>query len=275
MYSNLFKRLFLFLFFGVYCFIYPSSLFLLATNSVPVGTEWMATLMLALVGLAATAWMVLNYGLGRGLAAGAAMLVGGFAVETVGVSTGFPFGAYTYTEALAPKLLVVPIGITSAWMMIVLSSFFMSRFVVARLWPHRGLASVVCLSAALTVLSDLVMEPVAVHIQGYWLWRDGGAYYGVPTSNFVAWTVVSLLLVLLLALIVGERRLDALKARSVEYQYRFVPIALYLMNLAMFTIVNLTHLNYLAGCIGLGVGLVCGLLLARASGLMQRRPLFA
>src|SRR3954454_20835073 len=45
---------------------------------------------------------------------GAATL-GGFAVEAVGVATGFPFGVYDYSGELGPRLLGVPLIIPLAW----------------------------------------------------------------------------------------------------------------------------------------------------------------
>src|SRR5918912_3267587 len=49
----------------------------------------------------------------RGPRAAAALVatatLGGFAVEAVGVATGFPFGTYDYGGPLGPKLLGVPL----------------------------------------------------------------------------------------------------------------------------------------------------------------------
>src|SRR3982751_3694029 len=57
--------------------------------------------------------------LSRGWRAAAALVgtatLGGFAVEAVGVATGFPFGTYDYSGQLGPKLLGVPLIIPLAW----------------------------------------------------------------------------------------------------------------------------------------------------------------
>lgn len=265
MYVTKTRRFILFGAFAVYCYIYPSSLFLLLTDSVPAGMEWMATLMLVLVGLIATGWVVVNYGFARGCRAALAMLGGAFLVEAVGVTTGFPFGQYEYTNALSLKLLVVPVGIMFAWLMIILSSFFTVRFIVERLWPRRGLPTVVCLSAGLALLSDLLMEPVAVYVQHYWTWIDNGTYYGIPTSNFIAWAIISLGLISVLARIMGDTQSEPDQPKP-GHRYNFLPVTLYLMNLVMFTGVNLSHGNLLAGGIGIFVGSACALLVWRARG---------
>src|SRR6478672_12002981 len=98
------NKIVLFIAFGIYCFIYPSSLFLLVTDQVPPGTEWMATLMLVIQGIVATAWAIANYGALRGFLAALAVLALAFTVEAIGASTGFPFGHYSYTDVLYPKL---------------------------------------------------------------------------------------------------------------------------------------------------------------------------
>lgn len=248
------NRIGLFSAFGVYCFIYPSSLFLLMTDQVPAGTEWMATLMLVIEGLVATAWAVANYGALRGSVAALVALGLGFVVEALGASTGFPFGPYSYTEVLYPKLFVVPVGIMFAWLMIILASFFTARFILDRVRPGHGEGAVIVFSAILAVISDLLMEPVAVHVQHYWVWRGTDGYYGVPVSNFLAWLVTSLILALLLSKIIGQGKQTG---RPKGSRYSFIPPALYLMNLVMFTLVNLSHAYYLAG--GIGVAVAAGL----------------
>ncbi len=260
--ANRVKRLCLLASFGIYCFIYPSSLFLLITDSVPVGTEWMATFMLALEGLSATAWVVINFGARRGLLASGLLLLGGFAVEEIGVSSGLPFGQYYYTEALSPRLLDVPVGIMCAWLMVMLASFYTARFLVERLLPRQGWPVIVGLSALLAVLSDILMEPVAVHVQHYWVWQDGGSYYGVPWTNFAAWAVISAGLVLVMVGLTKSKNADS---KANQSRYGFLPMALYHMNLFLFTTINLTHHFYLAGAIGIVLGGINGFLLWKAS----------
>lgn len=261
--SKRFIRIVLFICFGVYSFIYPSSIVLLMLDRVPVGTEWMASLMLFLEAGVAISWVAYNYGLKRGLLATGTILVAGFAVETLGVLSGFPFGRYYYTEIMQPQVGVVPIAITAAWIMIVLASFYTAHYFVRRLWPERGLPTIILLGGALTVLSDMMMEPVAVYVQRYWLWQDHGFYYGIPTANFLAWAVISLFFMLVLVYLTGELRLVSKPAFSVEqhqppkFSYSFIPLALFLMNLTFFTAINLTHNNYLAGLLGFLTGLSC------------------
>lgn len=241
--------------FGAYCYLYLFSLFLQATDQVPPGTEWMASLVLVIEGLAAACWVGVNYGARRAWAAALVMLAGGFLVETAGSLTGFPFGRYSYTPVLYPKLLVVPVGIGFAWLMTILASFFCARFLLGRLKFRGRLALLIFLSGGLATASDLLMEPVAVYLQNYWNWQDKGQYYGVPLSNFLAWWVFSSLMSLLLRSI-----LEKPPSRSPEkFRFGFIPILLFTMNLFLFATVNLTHGFYLAAGIGLGLLVLSGL----------------
>jgi bisanhydrobacterioruberin hydratase len=241
-----FYRIMLIIFFGIYGCLYPGSLYVLFTNQVPEGSEWMASLLLFAMGSAALMWVTVNFGLKRGFLAGLTVLFLGFLVETIGELTDFPFGAYQYTDVLAPKIGVVPIPITFAWFMIVLSSYFTARLIANSIFPQSGQGIIITLAVVLAVASDFLMEPVAFHVQNYWVWEKGGFYYGVPAVNFVAWAAVTLVMVLVFL------KLTRLKTATLEkpFVYSFVPPALYLMNLFMFTGINLTQGYFGAAVIG-------------------------
>jgi len=83
----------------------------------------------------------------------------------------------------------------------------------------------------------------------------------VPLSNFVAWLATSLILVMVLSRIMGHGKLMGRRERR---HYNFIPMALYLMNLVMFALVNLTHAYYFAGGLGITMaGLLIFLLLKK------------
>jgi putative membrane protein len=229
--------------FGVYCFVYPFAMLLLSLDLMPFGMEWMSSLLLAMLGLTAGAWLWLNFG-GAGLAVGTLIFAMGIALEYVGVSTGVPFGSYRYTGVLVPGLPGgVPLAIGFAWLMVVVAGFFTAQRVLN--WEsgigNRELVGVSVVSAALVVGMDMLLEPVAYHVKGYWEWMEAGAnYYGVPWSNFAAWFGAALLMSLLLGAV--------LKPRSVRWGW--VPLALYIMNVVLFGVVNVAHGLWVPGVIG-------------------------
>ena len=60
------------------------------------------------------------------------------------------------------------------------------------------------MAATLVLLLDLQIETVATKINQYWIWLDGGPYYGVPTANFVAWWLTGLAMALVVAMVLGR-----------------------------------------------------------------------
>jgi len=57
------------------------------------------------------------------------------------------------------------------------------------------------IGATMALNVDDSLDPVAVsqHIPS-WVWIDGGPYFGIPLSNFIAWFIVTFLAVLLFRL---------------------------------------------------------------------------
>jgi uncharacterized membrane protein len=111
-----------------------------------------------------------------------------FFAEYVGVSTGFPFGAYVYTSTLGFKLLGVPVAITMAW--IVLLGYVWTG--TSRL--SSGPVVRAAISAFWMTAIDLVVDPLAAGPLSYWRWIDGGIYFGIPFTNFLGWFSVSFVL---------------------------------------------------------------------------------
>src|SRR5690606_38376651 len=57
-----------------------------------------------------------------------------WAFEAVGTATGFPFGAYTYTDKLQPQIAHVPLLIPLAWFMMLPASWLMASLI----YPPRS-----------------------------------------------------------------------------------------------------------------------------------------
>jgi uncharacterized membrane protein len=119
----------------------------------------------------------------RGLALSATAAAIGFGAEVAGVATRRPFGHYAYSGRLGPRVAGVPLLAAAAWTM-------MGRpaWVVAGLCARRRVARVPLAAAALTAW-DVFLDPRMVR-EGYWSWPGGGAFEGVPASNFAGWFAV-------------------------------------------------------------------------------------
>ncbi len=140
--------------------------------------------LLAAVALCATAAAV---GWRRALVSAVAATVVGVAVEAVGSRSGLPFGEYRYTRALQPQVLGVPVVVALAWAGMGLPAWAVAGRLV-RSTPAR-----ISVGAAALTGWDLFLDPQMV-AEGYWVWPGGGAYRGIPLSNFAGWLLVSALL---------------------------------------------------------------------------------
>jgi bisanhydrobacterioruberin hydratase len=125
----------------------------------------------------------------------------GYAIEAIGVVTGLPYGSFYYGDALGGRLLgLVPYLLPISYAPLVIGA-------VAASWNdslvnHR--VFFIFRAALLLVLMDGVLDPGAAFL-GFWIWPEGGAYYGVPLSNYAGWLLSGALAAALL-LAVGRWR---------------------------------------------------------------------
>ena len=110
--------------------------------------------------------------------------------ENVGVRTGFPFGPYYFTDVMGPKILAVPIMLGLAYVGMAYLSFTLARLILDNVGAPPGGSLVVALpvvAAVIMVAWDLCLDPVWSTIVRAWIFPGGGAYFGVPISNFAGW----------------------------------------------------------------------------------------
>jgi uncharacterized membrane protein len=125
------------------------------------------------------------------------IIVLSLAIETCGALTGFPFGAYAYTDKFGPVLGVVPMTIPLAWHVVLTNALLVVRTLAPHL-PRWGEAAAV---GVIATLYDMILEPFATHVKGYWQWHGGT----VPVQNYIAWFVIGAVLVFAFAPTAGNR----------------------------------------------------------------------
>lgn len=160
------------------------------------GTRAAITVATVLLGYAMS---VTHAFLTRGRRAAAALIatatVGGFAVEAIGVATGFPFGTYDYSGELGPKLLDVPLIIPLAWTWMAWPAWVAATYVTNR--PAVRIA----LAALGLAAWDLFLDPQMV-AEGYWRWHSPTPALpgvpGIPIGNYLGWLGFALVLMLAL-----------------------------------------------------------------------------
>jgi lycopene beta-cyclase len=147
----------------------------------------------------------------RILASLAAIAAFTWAVEFLGSATGFPFGDYSYTQAMQPQLGGVPVIIPLAWGMMLIPAWAVSQVILQPYHSRLG-SAYPFIFAAVSGLAftawDLYLDPQMV-ARGLWEWDSAaggsfaggsfaGGYFGIPWSNYLGWWVSSTLLTLLL-----------------------------------------------------------------------------
>jgi bisanhydrobacterioruberin hydratase len=103
-----------------------------------------------------------------------------YAIEAIGVATGLPYGTFYYGDALGPRLAgIVPYLLPLSYAPLVVGA-------VAAAWGTRLRLLHILYATLLLVWMDAVLDPGAASLS-FWVWPQGGVYYGVPLSNYAGW----------------------------------------------------------------------------------------
>jgi putative membrane protein len=101
-------------------------------------------------------------------------------IEIAGVKTGIFFGSYLYSDVLGFAFYGVPLIIGFNWLMIIMASINIAQS------AERNFVLTAILAATLSVIFDLVLEPVAVKLN-YWSW-EGNI---IPLKNYYSWFIIA------------------------------------------------------------------------------------
>ncbi|MFA9416456.1 bisanhydrobacterioruberin hydratase [Natrinema sp. HArc-T2] len=121
-----------------------------------------------------------------------------YAIELVGVRTGWPYGTFEYGISLGPMVGgEVPLALPLFFVPLVLNAYLLTLLALDE-WAGRLVPR--AFSAITAVLAiDLVLDPAAVAI-GFWSYLPPGGYYGVPASNYWGWLLSGAIAVVLVDL---------------------------------------------------------------------------
>jgi putative membrane protein len=149
------------------------------------------TLSVAAQSLAVLQILVRSWGIRRTAAVVALVVLAAWLVEYIGSTTGYPFGAYHYTDKLQPQVGGVPALIPLAWLMMLPPAWAVAQ----RITAGRSKAAFVLVSALAFTAWDLFLDPQMVG-WGLWTWEAPGTfhYFGIPWINFLGWLVASALI---------------------------------------------------------------------------------
>lgn len=112
-----------------------------------------------------------------------------FAVEVIGVQTGFPFGDYAYGWRLGPHFYDTPPMIGVLWLVTLSGAAYWSEKWLPDDSPRGSLWTRALVTATLMLVLDIIMEPVAM-MADFWNWNGDT----VPLRNYAAWWTIAFVL---------------------------------------------------------------------------------
>lgn len=153
--------------------------------------------------LAAHAWSAVRaLGARRAAALTGIVWAVAFAAEWASTRVGVPFGFYFYTEATRGRELYlsnIPLFDPLSFPFLAWAAYALALVLTAGRGGaeagRRTAPATLLLTVALFVLNDVIIDPLAVRGDRWFLGRifeypNGGAYFGVPLWNFAGWAVV-------------------------------------------------------------------------------------
>jgi uncharacterized membrane protein len=182
--------------------------------TVAIAAGWIASMFIPGIGvpliLAEVAFLVLHGGWRYGWRAIGVFIVAGLvisnALENLSIKTGFPFGHYHYTGG--GKLFQVPWYIGPAYLATGYFAWILATTLLAdvhRRSPWLTTIGTPLVGAFAMTAWDLAMDPSRSTINQWWIWENGGGFFGVPLVNFLGWTFTVYLYMQVFALYLRSR----------------------------------------------------------------------
>lgn len=136
--------------------------------------------------------------------------------ENLGVETGFPFGFFEHSPDLGPRLFNIPWLATPTYMAMGFISWMVAQVLLDRTarasWAGQ-VAGASVIAAFVFTMWDFSNDAVFHTVNGAFWYREAGAFFGVPTSNFAGWLLVTFLIYGGFGLILARRAGNGADAR--------------------------------------------------------------
>ena len=178
----------------------------------------------------------------------AALAAYSYAIEIVGVTTGWPYGHFEYGVSLGPMLGGVPLALPVFFLPLVANAYLLCLLLLGS-FADRALPRLLSV-IALVLAMDVVLDPGAVAL-GFWNY-GGGAFYGVPWSNYAGWVLSATVAVVVLDATFDR---DALAARLANCEFALDDMVSFVL---LWGGVNAIYGNWLPVAVAavIGVGLL-------------------
>lgn len=191
---------------------------------------------------------------------GAGILVA-YALEEFGVHTGIIYGRYYFTSMMGPKLDVIPVALVCLWILLLYLAYTITNLIldgspVQTNFSHSRIIFGAIMGALVVTTIDLNADPFAAE-NGWWVWQDGGAYFGVPYHNFVGWFFVAFVSYIVHGYQLRREELPNLtEAKKSTKILSAAPLAIYAVAALAFLLINFNGQLGLITIYALGIPLL-------------------
>ncbi len=190
----------------------------------------------------------------------------GAGIHALGAATQIPFGPFTYLEEAGPTIFgTVAWPMPFLWVMAILNSRGVARLILR---PWRKLRSygfwLIGVTAALTLLFDVALEPFATTVKHYWVWhptRLPMTWGGAPMTNFFGWALTALLILAFATPALIDKRQQRSTHRPPDYH----PLATWLLTMMLFAVGAATKQLWLATGVCAGIGFAVAVFAVRGA----------
>jgi uncharacterized membrane protein len=220
--------------------MFPVGLFLMLSGDTWKQYLWTTNIFLALQAIVTFIYLAGAAEKKSALFTAVIILILAFIIELAGVKTGFPFGQYLYTKTLAPALFGVPIAITLSWFTIAVNVYLAARF----FFFGSKIIFVLVVSAVMILAIDLLLEPFASSVNGFWIWETGK----IPVQNYFSWLAAGFVFAYLLDRFVLWNRNIFLNMNFIT-----IPAVILSINILQFAVINFCFGYIIITLIGLAM----------------------
>jgi uncharacterized membrane protein len=188
------------------------------------------------------------------LAVAVIAIIGG-AISALGAISGIPFGPFTFTSEIGPKIFrKLPWAIPLIWIVTVLNSRGVARLIL-RPWRKTKTYGfwLMGLAAVLVMLFVLALDPFASRIKDYWFWTPMKfplTWQGAPLVDFLSWGIVTLLILAFVTPALISKRLSKRSTPD------FHPLCVWLGGILIFGIACAQNKLWPAAAVDAAIGIV-------------------
>jgi putative membrane protein len=155
-----------------------------------------------------------------------------FTIENIGSTTGYPFGHYHFEVAPElPHIGVIPIIVGPLWFGMGYFSWVVAGIILdgadQRVDEHHNDIILPIVAAFIMTQWDLVMDAPGATLSKAWVWHSGGAYFGVPISNYFGWLLTSWVFFQAFALYLRTQPSALAQSRRMSRRSRLFAILIY------------------------------------------------